>query len=79
MNRPLPALNYLEENIAWALGADPIYPYVGDFEGDRWRIRLNDFPDSPLYTLLINDDEVLTLNDWPSNWKRPTSLPESSR
>lgn len=63
--------NYLEEKIRWRPGSDPIYPYVTDFEGERCLIRMNDFPDDHLYTLIVDDQEVASFDDWPGPWNRP--------
>jgi len=63
--------NYLEEQVAWEKGTDPEYPYVADFEGERWVICLNDFPDETLYTLLVDGREVAHFDDWPQSWVRP--------
>ena len=41
---------------------------VGD---SRWTVRMNDFPDEPLYTVLIDDVEVMHFDDWPWIWKKP--------
>jgi hypothetical protein len=41
-----------------------------DLDNDRWVIRLNDFPDEPCYTLLINGVDVIHFNDWPVAWKK---------
>jgi hypothetical protein len=42
----------------------------------HWIIRLNDFPDEPLYSLLINGDEIIHFDEWPANWNRP-DLPKT--
>ena len=42
-----------------------------------WAIRLNEFPDQPCHTLLIDGDEVLHFDDWPWFWHRPP-LPEKT-
>jgi hypothetical protein len=43
----------------------------------RWLVRLNDFPDEPLYTLLIDDTETLHFEDWQCEALR-TDLPANS-
>ncbi len=48
--------------------------YEAQVGPEQWAIRLNDFPDEPLYTLLIAGEERLHFDDWPSFWgARPPS------
>ncbi len=42
-----------------------------------WTVRLNDSPDEPLHTLLIDGNEVMHFDDWPWFWRRPP-LPEKA-
>jgi len=63
--------NYLEEKVIWHKGTDPQYPYVGKYDQEECLIRLNDFPDEPLYTLIVNGAEVASFDDWPNQWERP--------
>ena len=65
------AQNYLEEKIVWQPSTNPIYPYTADFEKERCLIRINDFPSEHLYTLIVNDREVVRFDDWPQYWTRP--------
>lgn len=65
------AQNYLAEKVVWKRGTEPNYPYEVECEGERLVIRLNDFPDEPLYTLLVNDVELAHFDDWPKPWARP--------
>ncbi len=62
--------NYLEEEVKWNEGGDPNYPYEAKINGDKLVIRLNDFPDESLYTLIVNDKEVSSFDDWPKQWSR---------
>jgi hypothetical protein len=62
--------NYLEEKVNWSQGPDPNYPYRAEINGDRLVVRLNDFPDQSLYTLLVNDEEAASFDDWPNQWQR---------
>ena len=43
----------------------------------RWTVRLNNFPDEPLHTLLIDGDEIVHFNGWPWFWRQP-ALPEKT-
>lgn len=63
--------SYLEEKVAWNRGVDPSYPFQAEFEGERLAIRLNDFPEESLYTLMVNGQEVINFDDWPEAWPRP--------
>ena len=63
--------NYLAEKIDWQKSADPLRPYVATFEGEKCVIRLNDFPDEHLYTLIVNEVEIADFSDWPEQWARP--------
>lgn len=65
------AQNYLEEKIIWARGVDPKYPFMARFDKENCLIRLNDFPDESLYTLIVNDVEIADFDDWPEQWDRP--------
>jgi hypothetical protein len=45
-------------------------------DGQQWLIRLNDFPDEPLFTLLIGGAEVLHFNEWPKEWGARPAFPK---
>jgi len=49
--------------------------YEMPFRGNKLRIRANDYPAEPMYTLLVGDPgrEVagVDLEDWPPSWTRP--------
>ena len=62
----------LIDPIQWERTRDGEFPYQAHIDGRHWVIRVNDFPAEPLYTLIIDDQAVLDLEDWPSVWKRPT-------
>ena len=62
--------NYLEEEVKWKECADPNYPYEAKINEDKLVIRLNDFPDESLYTLIVNNKEVSRFDDWPKQWSR---------
>ena len=62
--------NYLEEDVDWHRGAEANYPYEAEINGDKLVLRLNDFPDEHLYTLLVNDEKVADFDDWPKHWSK---------
>ena len=62
----------LKQNIKWLEAAknnDHIMN-VTTISSNEWKVRLNDFPDEPCYTLLINDKEIMHFDDWPDFWLR---------
>jgi hypothetical protein len=80
------ATNYLAEKIGWKRTADPRHPFAAKFEGEECVIRLNDFPDEHLYTLIVDGEEVVAFDDWSASWNRPAkekavkeSAPNKSR
>jgi len=62
--------NYMEEELKWNEGQGPNHPNGAKMNGDKLVIRLNDFPDESLYTLIVNDKEVASFDDWPKQWSR---------
>jgi hypothetical protein len=62
--------NYLIEEVSWTETSDPNFPYEARINGDTLLVRLNDFPDTNLYTLLVNQEEVANFDDWPEQWMR---------
>ena len=61
----------LIDPIQWQTGRDAEFPYHTMIDGRQWEIRVNDFPAEPLYTLIIDGQEALDLEDWPAVWRRP--------
>lgn len=64
--------DYLTEKIEWRETGDPTHPYAAEIDGEKYLIRLNDFPDEHLYTLLVDGNDVADFDDWSACWKRPT-------
>lgn len=65
------ARELLNAEVAWKKGHNPVFPYVANFEGVNCIIRINDFPEEALYTLIIEDGETLDFDEWPPQWDRP--------
>ncbi|QBG47696.1 hypothetical protein EGM51_09935 [Verrucomicrobia bacterium S94] len=58
------SVNWNKSNIQCIIGTAK----VGD---NTWVIRMNDFPDEPFHSLIINNQEVIHFNDWPEFWNKP--------
>ena len=61
--------------LAWQPSGDGEFPYVATADARRLTIRVNDFPDKPMYTLLVDGVEATDLDDWPPTWTRPEAKP----
>ena len=46
------------------------FPYVAVGEHGRVKIRINDFPAEPLYSLIADDVVLCDFDQWPPNWQR---------
>ena len=57
--------------IVWEHTGGGEFPYQAEIKGRTFTIRVNDFPEEPLYTLLVEGIEVEDLEDWPEAWVRP--------
>lgn len=44
-------------------------------DGVLWEVRLNDFPDEPAYSLLVNGVVIIHFNDWPVSWGQRPQFP----
>lgn len=61
----------LARAVEWRDTGDPERPWEAEVEGERWTVRLNDFPEEPLYTLLVDGAPAGDFHDWPERWRRP--------
>ena len=58
-------------DIEWNDTGDVHFPWSADVDGVRWRVRINDFPDEPMYSLEIDGVIAGDFHDWPEQWTRP--------
>jgi hypothetical protein len=49
---------------------NPECPLRALVKGQIWDIRVNEFPDLPLYSLLIDGIEAMDFDNWPKRWSR---------
>jgi hypothetical protein len=67
-------MDWLDRTIHWHKSGDVYAPWAATYDDHALKLWLGDFPDEPLYTLLVDDVEVLTLDDWPDGWIRTVIL-----
>ena len=65
----------LAQIVVWRQTGDPYIPWGTDVDGHRWQVRLNDFPDEPMYALLIDEALVGDFQEWPQYWDRGEPRP----
>ncbi|MFC9331135.1 hypothetical protein [Kitasatospora sp. NPDC057015] len=55
----------------WHATGSGVFPYTARADGRRWVLRLNDFPEHPLFTLFVDGRVVGDLDDAPAAWRLP--------
>jgi hypothetical protein len=60
----------LARALSWRSTDDPIYPWAAEVDGNSWRVRINDFPDECMYSLIIGSETAGDFHDWPETWQR---------
>ncbi|GAA1405192.1 hypothetical protein GCM10009639_51910 [Kitasatospora putterlickiae] len=70
----LPAL---PSQVPWHDTDLTVFPYAARVDGRWWILRLNGFPDHPLYTLFIDAEVGGDLEDAPATWwlRAPATRP----
>lgn len=58
----------LKQAVAWVKTDRAEFPYTAEVKGQTWLIRINNFPEEPLYTLLIENQEIGSFDDWSTVW-----------
>lgn len=66
-----PAEEYLRKKIKWNESNNSEYPFFIVIDRKTLVLRLNDFPEEPLYTLIVDGKEVIDLEGLPSTWQIP--------
>lgn len=65
----------LRANLRWEVDREHRLWLRADYEGAWLHLRINpSFPDEPLYSLLVAEDETWEFDDFPSNWERVGAL-----
>lgn len=60
----------LARPLIWSATGYLDVPWVTEVDGESWQVRLNDFPDEFMYSLLISGKVAGDFHDWPKTWKR---------
>jgi hypothetical protein len=68
--KPIP-IKYRFKMIRWNKNNDVDFPFFKMIKGVEWKIRLNGWPDEPLFSLFINGEHIGDIEDWPTFWSKP--------
>lgn len=61
---------WLIEKTDWILTHDAQSPWQTTVGDCLWQICINNFPDEPMFTLMVQGIVMGDLEDWPKTWKR---------
>lgn len=61
---------WMTRELTWHATNHPEFPWAVDADGEQLQIRLNDFPDAFMYSLVINENSLGDFHDWPETWQR---------
>lgn len=60
---------YLQLQLSWTKTNDAEFSFTATGpDGGKLVIRLNDFPEEPMYTLLQESVPLTSFDDWPQAW-----------
>jgi hypothetical protein len=66
---PTPVLAHPRKNkIDWVQTEDAVERWRSRVGRDTWVVRVNDFPEEHMYTLLINGRASESFDEWPADW-----------
>ena len=57
--------------IKWSSTSDVFHPYETKIGTETIKLRINDFPEEPLYTVMKGEEELFHTNGFTGNWLRP--------
>lgn len=60
----------LNQRVIWRRTGDLFIPWTSQVDGETWEVRINDFPDEYMYSLLIDGALIGDFHDWPAKWDR---------
>lgn len=62
----------LNRRVLWMRTPAAAKPYRASVGASEWSISIDNFPEEPLYTLIIDGNAVGEFDDWPPTWARPS-------
>jgi len=59
-----------ETPVDWERTGNLRQPFRAQVDGQTWIVQIAEFPEEPLYTLIIDGVAVGTFSGWPTAWTR---------
>jgi hypothetical protein len=59
---------------AWRRTGNAFFPTAARVDGQWWVLRINSFPDHPLWTLFVDGKRRFDVDDAPAAWGEPSRL-----
>ena len=58
--------------VSWRRTGSGEHPYEAEVDGERWVLRVNDFPAEPMYTVLVDGERPWRIwrRGWPEGWEQ---------
>lgn len=70
MTQPILQHAIFARQLAWHATGHASLPYEVQVDKQHFEVRLNQLPNIPMYTLLINGKKVVDFASWPALWQR---------
>ena len=65
---------FFNQDIQWRGTWNAEYPFRTYINGQTYRIRVNDWPDNPMFSFIENNKVIFDFDDWPNNWFMPQMI-----
>jgi hypothetical protein len=64
--------NLLNQPVEWIKTENSEFPYKTNYQNHTYLIRINDFPEEMLYSLIYEpSNSEFSFEEWPELWHRP--------
>lgn len=61
----------LKKTVDWSKTNIATIPLQAEVDGNLWLLKVNDFPEDEMYTLLIEDRANISFTEKPADWHFP--------
>jgi len=56
--------------VLWSSTDSAEYPFKANVGGVEYKVRVNDFPEEAMYSVIGNGEVIGDFDDWPFIWER---------